>query len=522
MTNDAGSVPAPDRRPDGFIKRIFRDAATVFVGSGFSNIALVAVEFYLAAALGASSYGLFSIGFAFLIVVTAVCSIGTDFGMVQYLSIYTEKDDQEGMVSVIRVGLLTNLIVPLFAGLFTVIYADTIARDVFNKPELAPILVLIGIDMPCETMNQAFSSAFRGLRQFRNHVIALNAARNAGLLLYLPFAFATHASVTTLLWFMIAATALGTVWNSFVLLRQMTFFRGFARDVSVFVEMLKFSYLLFFWQALQIATNRFLILIVGTILPAKDVGVFAVVARFLNLLNFPQSVFNATTPVEFARFNHLEDYVGLNKLFQLISLTLLIVSIVATIPIFINADLVMASFGRDYSPYGWILVALLFGKLLNVGSGPVGQVLIACRKRMTILLLSSSEIGLQFIFVLPLAAVWGMKGAAIGESIRVVLAIAVRNIVLYWTLRVHSVTRTFVEILVAGTVVTILAMIATFEWPGLGVRAVSSLFAWTLFGLALLIIARRDEVVGQEVLASVTRVLKRAGRKLGFGRRANA
>lgn len=517
MADETPSGSAAPRRPDGFIKRIFRDAATVSVGSGFSNLALVAVEFYLAAALGASSYGLFAIGFAFLLVVTAICSIGTDFGVVQYLSIYAEKDDQEGMVSVIRVGLLTNLIVPLLAGLITILNADTIAREVFGKPELGPILVLIGIDMPCETLNQTFSSAFRGLRQFRNHVVALNVARNAGLLLYLPFALATHPSIITLLLFMIAATAFGTVWNSLVLMRQMNFFRGFARDASVFVEMLKFSYLLFFWQALQIATNRFLILIVGTILPARAVGVFAVVERLVSLLNFPQSVFNATTPVEFARLNHIQDFDGLNKLFQLVSLTLLTVSIIATIPVFTNSDLVMDLFGRGYSPYSWILVLFLFGRLLNVGSGPMGQVLIACRRRVTILLLSSTEIGLQFVFVLPLASMWGMEGAALGEFVRIVATIAIRNIVLYRTLKVHAVTWVSSAILAAGMVITIPAMALVHEWQGAPVRVGLVLFAWTAFGLVLAAIARHDETVGQEMRAVVSRAIWR----LGIRRRAS-
>lgn len=492
-------MTAEDKSHD-VLRRVFASAMTVFLGSGFSKLLLVIVEFYLAIVLGKYGYGLYSIGFAMIALISGLALFGFGYGTVQFLSIATETGDVTRQRSVARSASLFVFGFSALIGAVIFVAAKPIALYGFHKPDLAPILIMAGIILPFESLNQTLSAIFRGLRQFRINLLVLDIVRNLALVAYIPF-MAKGVPVVSLYFAFAAGSILGSVVGVIALSRQFDLMRGWQEEWPVFKEVFSFSYLLFFWQVLQKSANGVFLLVAGAILPASDVGILAIAIRFVNLLNFAQTVFNTTTPVEFARYNHLGDHASLSRSFQLTSITLLIISFALSIPIFLNPDFIMRSFGHDYSGYGWVLLFLVTAKLTNVGSGPVGVLLIACRRRLTMMALSAGELVMQLAITIPGTLLFGLKGAVVAETGRTILLIAVRQIVLLKTMEISPITRRFLVVCLVGVAGVAAGLVVEYLNSSFEISIVATVLALAVFAGGLFLVIRKEPGFRQSLLA---------------------
>lgn len=432
------------------IARIFKVAGKVLLASGFSKLCLVGVEFFLAAFLGPTDYGLFSIAFAFLLVFSSLTQFGLEFGVIQYMSIYTETSEQESKVSVARVSLLFVSTISVACGISVIYSANWLATAIFNQADLAPLLVLVGAIVPFEALNQNFSAIFRGLREFRYHVLALDLVRNVSLLLSVPVALMGQLDVYAVFYVLAVGSGIGTLISLLVLTKRLKVWRKWQNEWSVFRQLISFSYLLFIWQAMQKTANELMVLIAGIVLIPAEVGILALAVRFLSLLNFPQSVVNAITPVEFARLNHRQEFQAITRLFQMLAIILTLIAITFALVVGLNAEIIFTIFGSGYQTFGWVLEILLLAKVVDVGLGPVGHILIACRRRKSVLSIGLLDVALQFVLVVPLMVTFGLFGAVIGNVIRSLTIVISRHAALYLSLHVYALSRILFVIAALG------------------------------------------------------------------------
>jgi len=484
------------------LTRVYKGVGTVVVGSGFAKASLLGVEFYLAVSLGAAGYGFYSIAFAFLLLVPHLAQMGFSYGIIQYLSRYTEQGDKIAVTSVARVGLIFSFLMSTAIGVAVFIGAHWLANRLFHKPELASLLRAASFIIPFECLNLCMSSIFRGLRQYRNHVVVSDLIRNLIMLTALPLALIGKLDTITVFYIVGFGTVAGSLTGLALLAKQLDLFHGFRRDLFVLRQLFSFSYLLFLWQILQLSASQLIVLLAGSILSATDVGVLAVVMRFLNILNFLQTAFNTTTPVEFARYYFLKDNESINHMFQVVTLTIMIVSLALSLPLFSNAPTIMSLIGSDYASYGWVLIGLLTGKLIDVGTGPTGQLLIACRQRKTILGLAGFDSALQFLFVVPLMMKFGMAGAVYGNASRTVMVIAARHIMIYRLLKVYSITRPLLSLFSCGITMSFVGFTLSNAVRGLAIKSCLTLITFVAMLIGLYCIMRNEPRMGAPIIQS--------------------
>lgn len=488
---------------------VYKNAARLTVPSAFSKFCLISTELYLAAVLGPSDYGLFSIAFAFLLVISNLAQTGFNFGIVQYLSLYIEQNDNNACSSVARVSLTFVFIlsVLLAGGVFC--GAERLAVGFLGKPELTSLLLITAVIIPFESLNQCLGAIFRGLRCFGYHVLVVDLMRNVALLGSIIFSFLGILDTVTVFYVVSLGTALSTLTGVMALAEKVNLLRGFERDIEIFKRIFSFSYLLFFWQVLQKSANRLVLLISGAILVASHVGVLALAMRFVNLLGFPQTVFNTVNSVEFARLHHLDNYSEINRLFQIVTLTLSIVSVMFCTPLILNANVAMALFGSEYASYGWVLSILLIAKLVDVGSGPAVQILIACRRRKIVLVLAGCDTVIQLFFVVPLIINLGLPGAVYGNAIRSIIIIALRHLFLYHLLGVYCVTRTLWLFVVCGFLAWTVGVLLMQGVTGTGSRFFSTVLVLFFMIAVIAVIIPTDSYMGGK---RVVERLKRVGK----------
>jgi O-antigen/teichoic acid export membrane protein len=223
----------------------------------------------------------------------------------------------------------------------------------------------------------------------------------------------------------------------------------------------------------------------------RDVGVLSFSPGFC-CCTFFQSGINQTTPVEFARLHHMGDRAQLQRTFAGITLALLIAGTATALPLVVAPPVLLGLIGPEFSAGGWWLVPLVAAQLLNVGTGPAGQLLIACHRQREVFVAALVS-GLAMLALgVTLMPSWGLPGAVLAGSATILLLTVIRLIYMWRLEHVHGFHTQWMAI-AAGGVVAALAGAVLAEWlrgvPGwLAGSAVSLL----VFLAAVVLFLKRD------------------------------
>jgi O-antigen/teichoic acid export membrane protein len=432
------------------LRGILRRATTLLFGNGVGKIALLVFELALARELGAATYGLFSIALALLLVLAHLCLLGLEFGLVQQLAAYQEEGRRDREAALIYAALLAVGGVGALAGVALWMGAEPLAARVFDKPELAPALRVVAIILPVEALSQCMTAVFRGLRQARQQLIVSDALRNLMLLATVPAIIWWSPRLESLLAVMLVGTLLSCLAGAMRLVRSYPSapLRGAATGLA---EALRFSAPLFVWNVFQRTTGRIPVLLAGMFLASAELGVFALLLRIMVVFTFVQTAVNQSAPVEFARLHYLGERDALRSLFERLSLVLMLVATVIALPLVIDPVRVLdVVLGSGYAAYAVLLVALTVTDAVNVGSGPVGHLLICAGRRHVVVAVAFIGVVIQVGLILALAARYGLPGAVMAEVSTGIFLIVARHLLTARTLGIHAFTIRFAGLLAAG------------------------------------------------------------------------
>lgn len=421
----------------GRLGQTLRHAGIVLAGNGVSKGLLLASELLLAWQLGAAEFGIFSLALSLILLLAALAVFGLGFGIIQFLSGASAEGAPQKRDSIVRTGLLLVAAIGAIVGVALALLGDALARHVFEVENFAVLARLIAPVIVLEAANQAMSAAFRGLRRFRDHVLVFDLLRNLVLFGGAVLGLVVDYDVRQVLIILGAGSSCGFavgIWK----LRRFLFNRESVRhDLGHIVELMRYSRLLGLWSVLQVSANRTLLVIGGMFFAAEIVGVLAVAVRVCSVLDFFRTAINLAAQVEFADLFHTAQRKTLERLFSNLAQLLMLIVTAVGIALVVCAGPIMTSFGNEFADYYWVIWIILPVQIINIGAGPVGQILIACNKRMEVLCLSMLELGLQIIFVGLGTYFFDLIGAVVGEALRTLSYVALRqgllrNLVGFW------------------------------------------------------------------------------------------
>jgi O-antigen/teichoic acid export membrane protein len=445
-----------DRRH--FFTMLLRRTAGVGLGNGFSRGLFLAFELFLAVHLAATGYGQFAICLGLIVILSNISLLGLNFGLVQHLSVHQEDGDHEKVVSVAVAGLAAIAAGGAVAGLLVAVYGDWIAASLFKMPDLAPVLIVVAAIIPVEAFNHGMSAVFRGLREFRFHVLVTEGVRSAFLMVSVAFVWLMDLGLRDIVGLYLAGTSLAALAGILKLQAMLRTGAGGTavalhprRLVAGFRGLIGFSGLLFASGIFQKIAGRGQVVLAGVFLTAGEVGAFAILVRLSILMVFFQTVVNQTTPVEFARFSHLGDGATLQHVYRRISNLLLLICFIVALPLLIEPRFVLSLIDSGYVPYAWLLVPLVMVQVLDVGTGPVGQLLISAGKQKAHLVSAvfggAAQVGIAALLMPRI----GVKGAVVAQCVAVAGIMAIRHLLAYRLLGVHVISRRFAATAAGGT-----------------------------------------------------------------------
>ena len=183
---------------------------------------------------------------------------------------------------------------------------------------------------------------------------------------------------------------------------------------------LRISTPLFFVSILHIIIRQTDILMVGSILDLKAVGVYNAALKLCFLISFS---LNATTSVVapmISRLFSMGKKDQLRRVFRFSRILLASISVPVSIMLFCFGSFFLSFFGKEFISGNIALKILIIGKLVNVIAGPVGFLYTMTGNHFTALKVLSVTAVLNVLLNLFFINFWGINGAAVASSVSLI------------------------------------------------------------------------------------------------------
>lgn len=161
------------------------------------------------------------------------------------------------------------------------------------------------------------------------------------------------------------------------------------------------------------------IMLLGILRPAAEVGVYGMASRTVALVGFALIAVNNIAGPKFAELYRAQDMQGLKQA----ATSAMRINLTVTLPfialLLVAPNWILGLFGEEFAKGGGVLVILSLGQLINVVTGPVGQLLIMTGNERALRNSWLWSAGINLILNLALIPSHGMVGAAIANCIGV-------------------------------------------------------------------------------------------------------
>ena len=139
-----------------------------FVGKLFEYAVRFAFSIIVARTIGAEQFGLYTLGFTVVSIASMLALLGLQTGLVRFLPPAIRQKDDASIWGIIQVcgGLPALLSLALAVGV--ILLADPLASMAFHEPRLAPVLRLISLSIPLDTLA---SYRVRGCHQLQTPAV---------------------------------------------------------------------------------------------------------------------------------------------------------------------------------------------------------------------------------------------------------------------------------------------------------------------------------------------------------------
>src|SRR6266566_1136462 len=410
-------------------------AAIVGAGTIVGNVFKYGNNFMIQRGFGPGPYGLYTLGYAIVTLVSSIFNLGLDDAMVRYTSIYRGKK-QPHLLRGLAIFCSALVGVAGMLGAFLVIYFTPYIATVRHSSQIVPILLIMIPIIPLTCMQVVWSAGLQGFKAFKWRVITQRLLIPGVLLVLLVPVLIFFHNITSVAIALLLSILFCTLVSLFFFFRQIT---GFSRQTARGYELRE-------W--IGFATPNFLTSIVDTVLDSVDtvllaffaisnvaIGQYGAAIRIAIFVSMPLQSFNTMFSPTIAELYSKGENQKLSAMFKIVTKWALTFSL----PIFwiavLFAEPLLGISGSGFAPAWPLLIALAIGNLINVGTGSVGYMLLMTGHQKITFLNSLVAIVFNIVLGVILIPRYGAMGVAIATGVALSVVNLMRLLQVYIFLR---------------------------------------------------------------------------------------
>jgi O-antigen/teichoic acid export membrane protein len=431
--------PPPGRPSGGGHGGAARGGLANMVGAGFAGATGVVVTWLVARGLGAEQAGAFFAATAAFVLVGGVAKLGTQTGLVYWLSRLRATDRAHLLGACLRTGLAPVAVLAAVLSVALFVFAPVVARLTAGESghvvaDHTAGLRVLAVFLPLAALTDALLTATRGYRVMRPTVVYDRILRSALQML------AVGGAAVAALWTSVPLQVYALAWvapylpvavlSGMALRRTYAAGRVGARPTRA-VERAELRR--DFWRftgpralasVAQLALQRVDVLLVAALGGLTAAAVYAVAGRFVVLIQFANQGISQSVQPRLAEFLATGDTRGANGLYQTATGWLVLATWPINLIVVTFAPVYLGLFGDGYRTGASVVVVLACAMLVATGCGMVDMVLAMAGRTswnlVNVLVALAVTIGLD-VLLIPR---YGALGAAIGLA----CAVTVNNL----------------------------------------------------------------------------------------------
>ena len=349
------------------LKNIALDSIAALCAKVLAIALGLAINLILASTYGPDLMGTFFIAFNLVLVLSVVCRLGFDNGLLRFAAILKSQDRIRAFSKLLLQALGLTIFLAIGMAIIVKLQA-TLVADYFQAPALHSMLAYFSVAIPFYVSIYLLQESLRGLGAVLWAIFGQDSIIPGALLIFLllfGYLFpATSARPKILGLAFLVSAVLGGV---FLGTRILTLLRNHD-DCSneSFTNLFWYSWPLYGNALLLLGMGSFDSLILGVFTSSKEVAFYCTAGKIAVLVTFPLLAVNAVVPPILGKFYHSQDFQSLENLVRTTSRWMYLLALPLGLLLILLAQPILSIFGTEFSAARWALTILVFGQLVNV------------------------------------------------------------------------------------------------------------------------------------------------------------
>jgi O-antigen/teichoic acid export membrane protein len=377
--------------------------------------------------LGADESGLFFLIFTVVTVLAALSRGGLDNVLVRFIAAFQAQSDRPAINALYRRVLQWSGLTALAIAAALWLVADAVARQVFHKPELAPVIGVMAWGILPTALYMLHARALQGLKDISRAMFLMSAA--CPLFVAILAFVGRSTDAIGVAWAFLAATllclALGRYWWLRIPGSEVP--RGAVDTATI----LHSSNPLFVVLVFSLTANWSSQILLGSMATSSDVAIFNAAQRAAMLTSLVFIAVNSISAPKFAAMHKLNRLDALRRTAR--QSTRLMAGLAAPVLLFmlLFPETTLSLFGSEFRTGAVALQILVVGQYINVATGSVAQLLTMTGHER----LLRNNVAVAALIALILNLVLIPWNALIGAAVATSVAVAAQNLLSYWHVR---------------------------------------------------------------------------------------
>ncbi|MBI2145831.1 flippase [Candidatus Woesearchaeota archaeon] len=471
------------------LQQLIKGAGLFFLGTLFIYLMKFIYRIIVSRYLGPSDYGLLSLGEGVFNIAILLATLGISSGVIKFISHYLAKNKPEKIKGVIIASLKFILPTSIVISALMIIFSNYIAIGIFNKEELAPLLVIFALAVPFFGYSNLLTNIFIAFKKihYRNQLNAF--IRPVSSILIVILIIILKGNVYLIAIAFLVSYVLSAAWG-FYLLETKTFsiIRTKIKAVFELKKLVSFSLPLFFSGLFVSIMGWIDTLFLGALRTSEEVGVYNVALPFVNTLTIVLasfgSIFFPLASESYAR----KEYKKIAQMYDSIARWIFLLSLpMLFIVLFFSKEILGIIFGPAYESGFLVLQVLMVAYFLKIVIGPATETMMVFHKTKTLFYINSvaviSNILLNFLFIPR----WGIVGAAVATTISILIKEGTIFIIIWKRINLVIRWKEYLKYIGSGLIPLIMIYFLRFIRPESSWLLLTSIVIYLILYLVLLI-----------------------------------
>lgn len=424
-------------------------AGLMGVSNVLGKVLLYVSTFLIQYSFGPAVYGLYTLSTSLINLISSIFSLGMGDAMLRYVAIYRSKQKPRLLLGITLfctavaglAGLLGAFLLLYFTPVFVAFIAAKHggATDKNNSlVQVGPVLQMMAPLIPLFGVQLVWQSGLRGFKAFKFRVLVSNVFQPIIQILLMILVILFYQNITGIVIALLISTLFSTVLNLYFLFKQVARVTIARLANYELREWLVFASLNF----LTTVTDNLLyfmdaVLLAAFSVSAAQIGQYGAATRISNFIALPLLSLNNIFAPTIAELHSKGERDKLEAMFKVITKW----TITFSLPIFLVSALfapfLLGISGEGFIPAATLVIALAVGALLNVGTGPVGYMLVMTGYNKLSFLNSLVAVIANVALGVLLIPRYGAMGTAIGTGVSVSIVNLMRLLQVGILLKMH-------------------------------------------------------------------------------------